>query len=228
MFNVITKKDVERILDGSMAAANPTIEEAKEFTRRASEYEFAGILASAYFIRYVADIAHSAGRKIVSVVDYPMGGANHETRLVAARQAFADGADELDVSMNISAFMEGRYDIVKDEIRRMLDLAGEEKLIKVIYFATLLTPDQQLRAAELSIEAGAPFLKTNTGHGCKSTPEEVRLIKEHFGNAIKVMVSGGVRNGEQAREMILAGCDRIATSAPFQILDTFVERRVIE
>lgn len=216
----ITKKSVEHMLDGSMAAANPTIEEAIAFTKRAAGYEFAGILASAYFIRHVADIAHEAGRKIVSVVDYPMGGAMNAIRLKAAKQAFNAGADELDVSMNISAFMAGEYEKVKDEIKAMLELAGDEKLIKIIYFATLLTPDQQLRAAELCIESKVSFLKTNTGHGCKSVPEEVRNIKTHFGEAIKVMVSGGVRTGNQAREMILAGCDRIATSAPFQILDT--------
>ena len=220
---VITKKDVERMLDGSMAAANPTVQEAIEFTTKAADYDFAGILASAYFIRHVADIAHSKGRKIVSVVDYPMGGANNEIRMVAARKAFEDGADSLDVSMNISAFMAGNYQRVKDEIKPFLDMTQGDKQIKIIYFATLLTSDQQLKAAELCIDCGVEYLKTNTGHGCVSKPEEVKLIKDHFGNAIKVMVSGGVRTGEDVRKMILAGCDRIATSAPFRILDTFVE-----
>ncbi|MFR3766166.1 MAG: hypothetical protein ACLTXS_24170, partial [[Clostridium] symbiosum] len=170
----ITKKSVEHMLDGSMAAANPTIEEAIAFTKRASQYEFAGILASAYFIRHVADIAHEAGRKIVSVVDYPMGGAVNTIRLKAAKEAFNAGADELDVSMNISAFLAGEYERVKDEIKAVLDLAGDDKLIKIIYFATLLTPDQQLKAAELCIEANVSLLKTNTGHGCRSTPGEVK------------------------------------------------------
>lgn len=220
---MLTKKQVEQMLDGSMSADNPTIAEAAAFTRKAAQYDFAGILASAYLIRHVADIAHAAGRKIVSVVDYPMGGANNDIRLLAAREAFAAGADELDVSMNISAFLAGNYRQVAEEIKPMLELAGDEKLIKIIYFATLLTPDQQLRAAELCISLGVSFLKTNTGHGSRSTVEEVKLIKDHFGDAIKVMVSGGVRTGDQARAMILAGCDRIATSAPFQILDTFRE-----
>lgn len=219
---MITKKQVEHMLDGSMAADNPTIAEAVAFTKKAAGYEFAGILASAYFVRHVAEIAHAANRKIVSVVDYPMGGAENEIRLLAAREAFAAGADELDVSMNISAFLAGDYHTVEEEVKPMLELA-EDKLIKIIYFATLLTPDQQLKAAELCIKLGVPFLKTNTGHGCRSTVEEVKRIKDHFGGAIKVMVSGGVRTGDQAKAMILAGCDRIATSAPFRILDTFVE-----
>ena len=220
---MLTKKDVERMLDASMAASNPTIQEAVDFTTKAADYEFAGILASAYFVRHVAEIAHSRGREIVSVVDYPMGGADNEIRLVAARRAIADGADSLDVSMNISAFLAGDYRRVKEEIKPVLELARGEKLIKIIYFATLLTPDQQLKAAELCIDCGVEYLKTNTGHGCTSKPEEVKRIKDHFGGAIKVMVSGGVRTGQDARQMILAGCDRIATSAPFRILDTFVE-----
>ena len=220
---MLTRKDVERMLDASMAAANPTVQEAVDFTAKAADYDFAGILASAYFIRHVADIAHSRGRKLVSVVDYPMGGADNEIRLIAARQAIADGADSLDVSMNISAFMAGDYRRVKEEIKPFLDLADGKTLIKIIYFAALLTTDQQLKAAELCIDCGVEYLKTNTGHGSVSKPEEVKLIKDHFGQAIKVMVSGGVRTGEDARKMILAGCDRIATSAPFRILDTFVE-----
>ena len=218
----ITKKMVENLLDGSMAASNPTVEEAISFTRKAAQYDFAGILASAYFIRFVSPIAHEAGRKIVTVIDYPMGGADNEIRLEASRNAFADGADELDVSINISAFFAEDYHTVSDEIKQVLNLA-EGRLVKFIYFAALLSPDQQLKAAEICLKAGAEFLKTNTGHGTKSTPEEVRLIKSRFGDDIKVMVSGGVRTGEDARKMILAGCDRIATSAPFQILDTFQE-----
>ena len=119
--------------------------------------------------------------------------------------------------------MAGDYRRVKEEIKPFLDLADGKTLIKIIYFAALLTTDQQLKAAELCIDCGVEYLKTNTGHGSVSKPEEVKLIKDHFGQAIKVMVSGGVRTGEDARKMILAGCDRIATSAPFRILDTFVE-----
>ena len=126
---MLTRKDVERMLDASMAAANPTVQEAVDFTAKAADYDFAGILASAYFIRHVADIAHSRGRKLVSVVDYPMGGADNEIRLIAARQAIADGADSLDVSMNISAFMAGDYRRVKEEIKPFLDLADGKTLI---------------------------------------------------------------------------------------------------
>ncbi|MDO4812216.1 MAG: deoxyribose-phosphate aldolase [Eubacteriales bacterium] len=220
---IITKKTVERMLDASISVPNPTIQDVIDFTEKASDYDFAGILSSAYFVPYAAERAHKKGRKIVSVVDYPMGGSDNKIRLIAARAAFSNGADSLDVSMNISAFMAGDYQRVKDEIMPFLELANGEKLIKIIYFATLLTPDQQLKAAELCIDCGVEYLKTNTGHGSVSKPEEVKLIKDHFGDAIKVMVSGGVRTGEDARRMILSGCDRIATSAPFRILDTFLE-----
>ena len=91
----------------------------------------------------------------------------------------------------------------------------------MIYFASLLTEDEQLRAAEIAIGLGIPFLKTNTGFGFVTTTDQVRLIKTHYNGMIKIMTSGGVRTKEDAIAMIEAGAERIATSSAFKIADSF-------
>lgn len=97
----------------------------------------------------------------------------------------------------------------------------EGRIMKMIYFASLLTEDEQLRAAEMAIELGIPYLKTNTGFGFVTTTDQVKLIKDHYHDAIKVMTSGGVRTKEDAIAMIEAGAERIATSSAFKIVDSF-------
>ena len=126
--------------------------------------------------------------------------------------------------MDVSAFRSGKYDAVKEDLKPFVDLiTGEGKLMKMIYFASLLTEDEQLRAAELAIELQIPFLKTNTGFGFVTTTDQVRLITSRYGDDIKVMTSGGVRTKEDAIAMIEAGASRIATSSPFKIADSFHE-----
>ena len=144
----------------------------------------------------------------------------HEAKLYQAKQALKDGADELDISMDVSAFKSGRYDYVKEDLKPFVDMM-EGRIMKMIYFASLLTEDEQLRAAEMAIELGIPYLKTNTGFGFVTTTDQVKLIKDHYHDAIKVMTSGGVRTKEDAIAMIEAGAKRIATSSAFKIVDSF-------
>ena len=128
----------------------------------------------------------------------------------------------MDVSMDVSAFKSGRYDYVKEELKPFVDIM-EGKILKMIYFASLLSEDEQLRAAEMALELGIPYLKTNTGFGFVTSTDQVKLIKDRYHDEIKVMASGGVRTKEDAIAMIKAGADRIATSSSFKIVDSFDE-----
>lgn len=219
----VTRNDVERMIDASLGATPaPTLGQVEEFVRKTLDYDFATTLTEPFFIRGNADILHQAGKQLVSVISYPLGGMTHEAKLYQARQALKDGADELDISMDVSAFKSGRYEYVKEELKPFVDMM-EGKIMKMIYFASLLTEDEQLRAAEMAIELGIPYLKTNTGFGFVTATDQVRLIKDHYHDAIKVMTSGGVRTREDAAAMIQAGAERIATSSAFKIVDSFNE-----
>lgn len=217
----VTRNDVERMIDASLGATPaPTLAQVEEFVRKTLNYNFATTLTEPFFIRGNADILHQAGKELVSVISYPLGGMTHEAKLYQAKQALKDGADELDISMDVSAFKSGRYDYVKEDLKPFVDMM-EGRIMKMIYFASLLTEDEQLRAAEMAIELGIPYLKTNTGFEFVTTTDQVKLIKDHYHDAIKVMTSGGVRTKEDAIAMIEAGAERIATSSAFKIVDSF-------
>lgn len=219
----VTKEDVERIIDASMGSTPaPTIEEVIEFVKKTLDYSFAATLTEPFYIKYAAPILHEAGKKLVTVIAYPLGGMTHEAKYLQAKQALDDGADEIDVAMDISAFKSGKYETVKEDLKPIIDLAGD-RIFKMIYFANLLSESEQLKAAEIAIELKIPFLKTNTGYGYVTSPEQVKLVKDHFGDQIKVMASGGVRTTQDAIAMVEAGADRIATSSSFQIIEGFNE-----
>ncbi|WP_286680419.1 deoxyribose-phosphate aldolase [Tepidanaerobacter sp. EBM-49] len=217
----ITKKDVESIIDASLGATPaPTLNQVDKFVKKTLNYNFAATLTEPFFIRYNADTLHGKGKKLVSVISYPLGGMTHEAKLYQAQQALKDGADELDISMDISAFKSHKYNYVKEELKPFVDIM-EGRICKLIYFASLLSADEQIRACEIALELGIPFMKTNTGYGFVTTPEQVKLVKDRYGNSLKVMASGGVRTKEDAITMIEAGADRIATSSAFNIVDSF-------
>ena len=144
--------------------------------------------------------------------------------MLQARTAIADGADELDISMDLSLFLSGRYEEAKEDMKGFVHLTQEHNvLMKMIYFASRLSADDQKRAAQMAVELGIPFLKTNPGFGAVTTPGQIRFIKQHYAGMIQVMASGGVRTAEDAMAMVEAGADRIATSTPFRILEQLPE-----
>jgi deoxyribose-phosphate aldolase len=217
----IIKKDVEKIIDASLGSTPaPTISEVQSFVKEILNYSFATTLTEPFYIKYCAPLLHDVGKKLVTVIAYPLGGMTHEAKLAQAKQALRDGADELDVSMDVSLFKSGKYEAVKEDLKPFVDLAGG-KIVKMIYFASLLSADEQLKAAEIAIGLKIPFLKTNTGYGYVTTAEQIRLIKGRFENEVKVMASGGVRTADDAKQMVLAGADRIATSSAFKIIAEF-------
>ncbi len=219
----VKRNDVERIIDASLGATPaPTLQQVEDFVRKTLNYNFATTLTEPYFIKGNAEILHDAGKQLVTVIAYPLGGMTHEAKLYQAKQALRDGADELDVSMDVSAFKSGKYDYVKEELKPFVDIM-DGKILKMIYFASLLSEDEQLRAAEIALDLGIPYLKTNTGYGFVTSLDQVSLIKNRYHDEIKVMASGGVRTKEDAIAMVKAGADRIATSSSFKIVDSFDE-----
>lgn len=217
----VIRKDVEGIIDASLGSTPaPTIEDVIGFVKNTLNYSFATTLTEPFYIKYAAPILHEAGKKLVTVIAYPLGAMTHEAKYLQAKQAMEDGADEIDVAMDVSAFKSGRHEATKEDLKPFIDLAGD-RILKVIYFASLLNESEQLKAAEIAIELKAPFLKTNTGYGYVTTTEQVRLIKDHFGDQIKMMASGGVRTAKDAVAMVEAGADRIATSSAFEIVEGF-------
>ncbi|MBC8588963.1 deoxyribose-phosphate aldolase [Tissierellaceae bacterium BX21] len=216
----VTKYDVESIIDASLGATPaPTMTQVESFVRKTLNYNFKMTLTEPFFIKSNAEILHAAGKQLCSVISYPLGSMNHKSKVLQVQTALKDGADELDIAMDISAFKSKHYEKVKEDLKPCVEMM-EGRICKLLYFASLLTEDEQLCACEIALELGIPFLKTNPGYGYSTTLDQVKLVKKHYGDDLKIMVSGGVRTKEDAIAFIEAGVSRIATSASFEIVDS--------
>jgi deoxyribose-phosphate aldolase len=195
----------------------PTNDEVAGFFKSLGSCRFAAIMVEPSYVRFATPILNGMGQRLATVIAYPLGAMTTEAKMVQAEQALEDGADELDVAMDLSAFRSGDDRRVVDDLRTIRRLAGSH-LVKAIYYSALLNDEESVHAAELVAEAGIGFLKTNPGYGHVTTPHHIRVIKEHFGSSLKVMASGGVRTNADALAMLAAGADRIATSSVQAVL----------
>jgi deoxyribose-phosphate aldolase len=206
------------MIDASIAGRPAaTLAEMDAFYGRLAPYQLAAVMVEPRYVRSAVEYFHPRKQNVVTVISYPLGAMTTEAKLIQMAQALSDGADELDVAMDLSAFRSGDFDKVSDELRAVRSLAGE-RTVKVIYYSALLSEGEALRAAELILNAGIAFLKTNPGYGNVTTLAHIRAIKQRFGNDLRVMASGGVRTHQDALAMIEAGTDRIATSSPFAVM----------
>ena len=155
---------------------------------------------------------------ICTVVDFPLGNANTEAKLMETRQALADGASEIDMVINLGMVKNGQYPQVTEEIRLLKQEVGD-KILKVIIETCYLTEEEKIEMCHAVTEAGADFIKTSTGFGTGgATLEDVRLMKEHIGPNVKIKAAGGIRSKEDMEKYIEAGCSRIGTSSAISML----------
>ncbi len=214
----ISVSQLAMMIDASIASRPAaTLAEMDAFYRKLAPYRLAAVMVEPRYLRSAAEYFHPRGQNVVTVISYPLGGMTTEGKLVQMAQALSDGADELDLAMDLSAFRSNDLSKVADELRAARILASTHT-VKVIYYSAVLSEDEALRAAELILDAGITFLKTNPGYGYVTTPAHVRTIKQRFGNDLRVMASGGVRTHQDAMAMIEAGATRIATSSPFAVM----------
>jgi len=208
---------IDASIGGTPAA---TEEEVLSFFRslQLDKHKFAAVMVEPCYVKFAADYLHQRGQKLVTVISYPLGAMTTVAKVVQAEQALADGADELDIAIDLSAFRSGDFQQVVDDLRTVRRTAGD-RIVKAIYYSAVLTDQESIKAAGLILDAGITFLKTNPGYGNVTTPHHIAVIKKHFKDEMKVMASGGVRTYEDAMAMIDQGADRVATSSVCSILD---------
>ena len=154
-----------------------------------------------------------------AAIGFPLGQTTLECKIFETKDAIANGADEIDMVMNIGALKDKNYDLVRDDVKAVVE-AANGTLVKVILETCLLTEDEIKKACELCVEAKADYVKTSTGFSTRgATIEDVRIMKEAVHGKAKVKAAGGVRTHEDMVKIVEAGADRIGTSAGCSLVD---------
>ena len=200
---------IAKVIDHTMLKADTSEKTILRYCREAKEYGFASVCVNTCFVSLVAKELEGSGVKTCCVVGFPLGAMSTAAKTFEAKQAVVDGAEEVDMVINIGAMKDENYDFVKKEIEAIVE-ASKPAIVKVIIETCLLTDEEKVKACELSVEAGAAFVKTSTGFSSGgATVEDVALMKKTVGNRAKVKASGGIRTPEDAKALIEAGADRI-------------------
>jgi deoxyribose-phosphate aldolase len=213
-------KDIAGYIDHTLLKAEATPAEIETLCKEAREYHFAAVCVNPPFVKQCAELLKGSGVQVATVVGFPLGAHTTATKVFETEQAIVDGATEIDMVINIGELKAGRDDLVRDDIREVAQAAHRMgAIVKVIIEAALLNDEQKVRASRLSKEAGADFVKTSTGFGPGgATAHDVALMRETVGPGLGVKAAGGVKNLEQAQEMIKAGATRIGASAGVKIV----------
>jgi deoxyribose-phosphate aldolase len=160
-----------------------------------------------------------SGVRVCTVIGFPFGSHLPDVKAYEARRAVEQGADEVDMVINIGALKSKDYALVEKDIRGVVEGVGKNTIVKVILETALLTRDEKVMGASLAKAAGADFVKTSTGYGGGgATVEDVRLMRETVGPEIGVKASGGIRTSEDVKAMVEAGATRIGASASVKIV----------
>ena len=201
--------NIAKMIDHTMLKADATTETIKKYCSEAKEYGFASVCVNTCHVPLVAEELKGSDVKVCCVVGFPLGAMSTAAKAFEAKTAVQEGADEVDMVINVGGMKDGNYEMVKSDIKAVVD-ASEGRTVKVIIETCLLTKDEIVKACELSVEAGADFVKTSTGFSTGGAlVEDVALMKKTVGDRAKVKASGGIRTYEQAMELINAGADRI-------------------
>lgn len=209
---------LEKYIDHTLLKPDATKAEIIKVCEEAKEYGFASVCVNEYYTALVAKQLKGSDVKVCTVVGFPLGASTTEVKVAETVSAIKAGAEEIDMVINIGALKDGDNDYVVEDIRRIKEAAGKN-VLKVIIETCLLTEEEKVRACELSVKAGADFVKTSTGFSKGgSTPEDVALMKKTVNGKALVKASGGVRSFEDAKAVIDAGADRIGASAGIAIV----------
>lgn len=207
------------MIDHTLLKADATRDQIEKICTEAKQYVFASVCVNPTWVKYSAELLAGTDVKVCTVIGFPLGASTSAVKAFETKDAIANGAGEIDMVINIGALKNGEFDVVRDDIKAVVD-AANGTLVKVIFETCLLTEEEKIKACELSVEAGADFVKTSTGFSTGgATAEDIALMRKTVGPDLGVKASGGVRNLEDMNRMIDNGATRIGASSGVAIMN---------
>lgn len=211
------KKDILKIVDHTLLAQTASWEEIRQVLDDAVEYGTASACIPAAYVKQAAE--YTEGRlPICTVIGFPNGYSTTAVKVFETKDAVANGAQEIDMVINIGFLKDGRYGEIEDEIRQVHEACGG-RILKVIIETCLLTEEEKIKMCEIVTKAGAEYIKTSTGFSAAgATFADVKLMKGHVGKDVKVKAAGGISSFDDAEEFVRLGADRLGTSRLVKIM----------
>ncbi len=208
--------DIAPLIDYGLIDPTATPEQVEHFCQQADRFGFVTVCVYPSYVRQAVELLHDKRPKVCTVIGFPTGASTSTVKLYEALEAADNGAVELDVSVNLGLLKAGRI----DEFHRELAQICEETnlTIKAIIESSLLSDAEKQLAAEICMEAGVAYIKTNTGFFGAATVDDVRLLKEVTKGRIGIKAAGGIRTHEQALDLVVAGATRLGTSRGPELL----------
>ncbi|CDR50768.1 deoxyribose-phosphate aldolase [Staphylococcus schweitzeri] len=208
----------EKYIDHTLLKPESTRTQIDKIIDEAKAYNFKSVCVNPTHVKYAAKRLADSDVLVCTVIGFPLGASTTATKAFETEDAIQNGADEIDMVINIGALKDERYEAVQQDIEAVVK-AAKGHTVKVIIETVLLNHDEIVKASELTKAAGADFVKTSTGFaGGGATAEDVKLMKDTVGADVEVKASGGVRNLEDFNKMVEAGATRIGASAGVQIM----------
>ena len=214
-------ENLNKYIEHTLLKQDAAKEDFEKLFAEAREHNFLGVCVNPAYVKLAKEALAGTDVKVVTVIGFPLGANKMEVKAFEASCAVADGADEIDMVLNVSALKDKNYDYVREDIKAV-KIASKDAPLKVILETDLLTKEEIKKACEICIEAHADFVKTSTGfvkNGVGAKVEDVKLMYETVNpHGLKVKASGGIRDKESAIKLIEAGAARLGTSSGVKIV----------
>lgn len=220
-------EELTKSIDHTNLQPDATVKDIERLCQEAVKYNFASVCVNPFYVNIASRLLKGSVAKVCTVVGFPIGALTTGAKVHQTREAIDEGADEVDMVMNVSAFKSRLFEEVYNDIRAVVEAArrgeveaGRDLIVKVIIETAFLTDEEKIRAAHIVERAGADFVKTNTGFTKGGAMvEDVELLRANLPFEMGIKASGGIRTYEQAVALLNAGANRVGTSASVQIIE---------
>ena len=213
--------EINKYIDHTALKSFATKNDLEKLCYEAIKYNFKSVCVNPFDVKLCKKLLAGSNVKVCTVIGFPLGKNKTEIKVLEASSAIVDGADELDMVINVAKLKEKEYNFVKNEIQEVIK-ASNNKVVKVIIETGLLTDEEIKTATKIVCEAGADFVKTCTGFtGGVATENAVKIMKENLSGKTQIKASGGIRTYDDAVKFIKLGVKRIGTSSGVEIVNNF-------
>ena len=213
-----------QIIDHTLVRPDATIQDITTGCEEAIKYGFAAFIANSCHVARARAILAGTTVKVGSVVGFPHGASTTTVKIVEAMEAIKNGAEELDIVINIGLVKSGRYDLMDIDMKNIIVMTPNT-IHKIIVETGYLTTEEIANVCRLAVKAGAEFVKTSSGYGPRgASVDDVRLIREVVGSLCRVKASGGIRDLATVQALVDAGAERIGTTAGVSIMEEYMKQ----